>query len=471
MGEEKKEGIKSEYPKTYVITSAQSVRCEKNSNKFGDSAFYGAPNDTLIKGLEHLCERNDGELKILTMQGMNAADQDLHPFFGSREDVYSPGEREQRLNNNVLLSDILVPPQNVDPSTGRDRHVQQDQTMIFAHSKQRLKAVASGNAKLPKLLMTTGACTYPNYNLTNNRGDLAMREHAYGAVIVDIIDDTFFNARHIRAHKNGKFIDMGEIYNGKKKVGKAKTEALILGDIHCGEHDPKTMQANYEMIKYFDPKRLFLHDFVNGHSVNPFERKNPISRVRNYNEGWLSIEEELKLDNKMLCEFAKAMGRKEVNVVYSNHQLFISNYVGSGDFMKELWNVDISLKLAGEIAKGNDPIEYGIRMMGKLPSNVNFLKLRDDYKIWGWQLASHGHKGISGARGSVRSREIGFGKSISGHTHAPEILRNTVIVGTSTKLNLPYVEGGMTRWLGANAVLYEGGLVQLLPVIDGKWRK
>ena len=57
--------------------------------------------------------------------------------------------------------------------------------------------------------------------------------------------------------------------------------------------------------------------------------------------------------------------------------------------------------------EGKDPVEYGIKMMGGLPSNVNFLSLRDDYKVRGWQLASHGHKGISGARGSIRSREIG----------------------------------------------------------------
>ena len=46
--------------------------------------------------------------------------------------------------------------------------------------------------------------------------DLATKEHVYGASIVDVIDDTYFNVRHIRALKNGKFIDMGKVYNGNK---------------------------------------------------------------------------------------------------------------------------------------------------------------------------------------------------------------------------------------------------------------
>ena len=104
--------------------------------------------------------------------------------------------------------------------------------------------------------------------------------------------------------------------------------------------------------------------------------------------------------------------------------------------------------------------------------NIDFLDLQTDFKRWGCQLASHGHRGNSGARkASALSRELAHGKSITGHTHAPEILRDTYIVGTSTRLNLPYTDGSATSWMSANAVLYEGGLVQLVPVINGKWKR
>ena len=460
--------------KVYVISSIQAMPTEKNLEKYGGDWNKGAPHLNLISGLEKYCKINDAELILLTMNGMDATERRLNSYFQKHElakQVYSPEQRNFKLNKNCIVSDMIVPPQNVDPATGRDRHVQGDQTTIYAHPKQRFKSVAAGNGRFPKLLITTGACTYPNYNQTNHRGDLAKREHSYGAVIVEIINDELFNVRHIRSHKNGKFIDMGHVYNGSKlEKRKANVEALVLGDIHLGDEDPVTVLANDEMIRYFKPKRLFLHDFLNGHSVNHHERHNLMTRTIAYEQGRLSIEEELRMANREINRLGRIMKKGEVNVIYSNHGFFLDRYLESGTFVNEPWNAKIAVKLADAMLDGENPVEKGIKMMGAVPSNVKFLKLRDDYKVWGWQLASHGHKGISGARGSIRSREVGHGKSITGHTHAPEVLRKTIIVGTSTKLDLPYTEGSMSRWLPANAVLYEGGLVQLLPIVNGKWK-
>ncbi|MBR9683365.1 hypothetical protein GOV03_02385 [Candidatus Woesearchaeota archaeon] len=470
---EKKAEKKAE-SKTYVISAIQSPQSPDNGDRFGFDSSKGAPHTQLIEGLRHYCDINNAELMLLTMNGMDCTEREVHSFFraeGLEDKILYPSRRNIRLNKNCIVSDDIVPPQNIDPATSRDRIVQADQTRIYAHSKQRFKSIASGNASFPKLLVTTGACTLPNYNETNHRGDLATKEHCFGAVIVEVIDAVHFNVRHIPALKNGKFIDMAHVYNGKKRENKkVDVEALVLGDIHLGDHDPQTMAANYQMIDFFKPKRLFLHDLVNGHSVNPHERDDFLKRAIAYNEGRLSIESELREAHKELVKLSKRMKKGEVHVVYSNHPFFIDRYLENGRFLQEPWNTKIALKLAGAMLNGENPVEYGIKMMGNLPSNVNFLKLRDDYKVWGWQLGSHGHKGISGARGSIRSRELGFGKSITGHTHAPEILRNTYIVGTSTRLDLPYTDGSMSRWLAANAVLYEGGQVQLLPIIDGKWR-
>jgi hypothetical protein len=318
--------------------------------------------------------------------------------------------------------------------------------------------------------MTTGACSHPNYDDFSHKGDMAKKEHKYGAVVAEIIDDTYFNVRHVPAQRNGDFVDMGRVYSGSKTPTKATIEALVLGDYHFGDHSIKAIKASDEMMDFFKPKRVFLHDFINGHSVNPHERGNAIQRTLAYEEGRLHIEKELKEAYKELIRISKTHSKTEFNIVYSNHGFFIDRYLESAEFMKEPWNAKIAIKLADAALRGENPVEAGLKMMGKIPSNVNFLNLRDDYKVWGWQLASHGHKGISGARGSIRSREIGFGKSISGHTHTPEIQRNTVIVGTNTRLDLPYTDGGMSTWMNANAVLYKGGLTQLFPIINGKWK-
>ena len=292
--------------RTYVISSIQAVQSERNANKYKNvDPSKGEPNRNLINGLEKFCEINEGQLYLLTMNGMDATERDLHPYFlQDKFKVMEPHDRDYKLNNNCIISDIIVPPQNVDPSTSKDRYVQSDQTMIFAHPKQRFKTVAAGNAKLPKILATTGACTHPNYNETNSKGDTAKKDHKYGAVVVEIIDDTSYNLRHIPAFKNGKFIDLGVLYNGNKIVEeKVKCEALVLGDIHWGDHDFRAIEANYEMIDFFKPKRLFLHDLLNGHSVNPHEKDNFLSRARFYEQGRLSIEDELKAVYKELIRF------------------------------------------------------------------------------------------------------------------------------------------------------------------------
>ena len=459
--------------KTYLISAFQSKQSEKNGKLYGFDYSKGAPNKNLIRGFKKYCRDHEAKMLFLSMNGMDASEYPekfADKYFINNPNTYHPKDRNIRLNKNCIVSDDIVPPQNMDPATSRDRIVQGDQTRIYAHSKQRFKSIAAGNRRLPKLLITTGACTNPNYNETNHKGDLAKKEHKYGAVVVEIIDNTSFNVRHIPSMRNGKFIDLGKVYDGNKRVGKANIESIVLGDIHWKDHDSKTIQANDEMIEYFQPKTVFLHDFLNGHSVNPHERDQVITRIQAYEQGRLNIEKELKDGYKELVRLAKSNPKIEFNMVYSNHGFFLDRYLESGQFLKEPWNAKIAIKLADMMIDGGNPVEEGLKMMGKIPSNVNFLNLRDDYRIWGWQLASHGHKGISGGRGSVRSREVAFGKSITGHTHAPEIMRNTVIVGTSTKLDLPYTEGSASRWLGANAILYEGGLVQLLPIINGKWK-
>ncbi len=459
--------------RTYIITAFQAKQNEKNAKLYGRDSTKGAPNMNLITGLEKLCEDNDGEIMYLSMNGMDASEyyEDYaHKFFRNNPHVYLPKNRNRKLNKNCIVSDDIVPPQNMDPATSRDRIVQKDQTRIFAHSKQRLKSIAAGNGRLPKLLITTGACTHPNYNETNHKGDLAKKEHKYGAVIVDVIDNISFNVRIIPAQRDGVFIDLGKIYDGGKEVEHANVEALILGDIHWGDHDPKTIRANDEMLSYFKPKRIFLHDFINGHSVSPWERDKMITRVKLFEEGRLSIEKELIAAYNELIRLSKNNPGTEINIVDSNHAFFFNGYLESGQYLKEPWNTRIALKIANGLIDGKSPIETGLKLMGSIPPNVNFLDLRSDYIIQGWQLASHGHRGISGARGNVKSHEVAHGKSITGHAHAPEIMRDTVIIGTSTRLDLPYTDGSASRWMAANAVLYEGGLVQLIPIINGKWK-
>lgn len=472
--------------KKYIITSAQASYFR---NKDGDELPYGGrkakatPNKTFLKGLETYSKKTGAELIIVPIAGKRVTENILHEDLQNRPDIFRGSLKI--LNKNLQLRDLVVPPQNVDPTTGKKNMVSKyNSSIIFPHTKQRFLPVPVFNANLPRYLYTTGAVTNPNYDIANSRGDNAERNHVFGGLVVEVLNDTFYNLRNIRAMKNGKFVDLGVLYNDEKTPKRIGVDSIVLGDIHWGDHDPKSIEANYEMIDFFKPKRIFLHDFFNGHSVNHHEMNNFLVRGRELSRGRLSLEKELEEDYKELVRLSKFAGKKsEINIVDSNHHLFLPKYINSGAWMnKDLWNAQICAELyafsqsikieENEIDDAAYLLKEGLKKFGPIPKNVNFLRYRDNYRRFGFQLGIHGDKGTSGSRGrNARSRSVtGGGKSISGHSHAMEIFGDTYIVGTSAKLDLPYTLGYGNSTIAANAVLYKNGTVQMIPIIEGNWR-
>lgn len=496
MGVEKEDSDSKFTPKIYVITAAQAIQSEEHADKmpWGADSSRGAPNQNFLRALEKYCDKRGAELEILSMSGMDNTETELHPQIlkmGEKENVqilYSMWEKERQLNNNIKISGMVEPPQNMDIPTTRDRFIQKDQSVVMAFTKQRLRCVPTGNSRFPKLIAGTGVCTFPNYNIDesmavgNRRADIALRDHTFGAVVVEVVSPKNYNLRHLPVQLNGKFVDLGRKFDEDGKSPRVGVEALVLGDLHVGSLDELTMQANYEMIGFFKPKRLVLHDLADSESINPYEKDDYILRAVKAKLGMLDLEKELKEINKVLWELSKAVGRdKEILVTHSNHDNFIYRYVAEGNFPRDSTNAEIGSYLFEHVVREsvrrrnpyeavNLMIEEGIKRVGKIPSNVKFLKLGEDYRVWGYQLANHGHKGHSGGRGSTTSQELMSGKTITGHTHSPELLRNAVVVGTSSRLDMGYKIGEGSKWMAGNAVLYDQGLVQLIPIINGKWK-
>jgi len=443
--------------KTYVITSAQcGVR----------------PNWNFLKGLETYSKNKDGELRILIMPGKGLRDDELHEGLKNRDDVFT--RKKIKLNENIFLSDIIVPPQNKDPSTGQGEYITNDATSIIAHTKQRWKAFPNSNYELPRLFISTGAVTEPNYRKNNDRGNKAQKDHIYGAIVVEVIDNKLFHVRNIRAQVNGKFVDLCMQYDGNKKPKKVSLEALVLGDLHVGDIDPEVMDTNYEIINQLKPRRVIIHDLFNGYSVNHHNAKKIITQVRElYNKGKASLRDELMECYEELCKLSDAIGKDgEVVISASNHDEWLERYLEECRYTTDPLNLRIASELISPTIDGENPLEIGIKKIGKVPDNIKFLTRTQDYKVWGVQLASHGDKGAHGGRGTITSRISAHGgKSITGHSHVPEIKGGTYVVGTSTYLNLPYTKGDSSAWMNTNALLYDGGATQLVNVIRGKWRR
>jgi hypothetical protein len=129
------------------------------------------------------------------------------------------------------------------------------------------------------------------------------------------------------------------------------------------------------------------------------------------------------------------------------------------------------------LLENEDPVQRGFELIAEnynisnLPDNVHFMALREGKVMKGYQLGVHGHKGINGAKGSPTGMKRGYGKGIFGHTHTPEINGDCITVGTSSIIPLEYGEGQPQTLMAANAVVYENGLAQLIPIVLGKWNK
>lgn len=473
----------------YIITSAQSSYTTDNDGKripFGSTNGLkkgkAKPNRNFLNGLETLANETGAELMILPIAGRCKRENILHEELEEHNAIRN--NSLYRLNKNIQIRDIVVPPQNKDPATGKRELVgKYGSSIIFPHSKQRYQAVPTFSSGLPRYLYTPGAVTVPNYDTSNHRGDTAEREHTLGALMVEILDDQFYNIRNIRAQGNGKFVDLGNMYDGNNMPSGIRTNSLVLGDYHWGNHDEKTVMANNEMIKYFNPKKVFIHDFFDGHSINYHEKNNTMSRVRDFSRGRLSLENELQSGSDELLRLGQTFPNTQFHIVPSNHHSFLPRYINDGVWMnKDIWNSEISSFLfnkslglylpENEIDDASQLLREGYSRYNNLPSNINFPNLADSIKAHGFQLNSHGDKGGSGTRGGgAKTRAVtGGGKSITGHTHSMEIYGNTYIVGTSSLLNQKYTAGYGNAVIGGNAVLYDNGMVQMLPIIEGKWK-
>lgn len=505
--------------KNYVITSAQGIQSPYSANMYGREPRRGKVNKELMKNIEKYKNFNNTEIKICAIPGSYVNEIELDPYFNTRNDVYigkesmrrneqnkikerkkreqwekngQQGEKpmhyfwdeipdverkiiDERFNENISIKGVPEPPQNKNPLVGKERYTQKHggNSVIIPSPKKRLKPIASGQAgDFPKLLMTTGSCTHPSYNTSNRTGKMAYEDHKYGFLALNILDNKRFLTRFVPAKKNGNFIDMGISYYTNKEPKKAITRALIIGDSHVSEIDPLTEKANKEMIKWFEPKNIHYHDVFSASSINIHEIEDTVYLSNKFKKQETNLEKELLLTAKYIHDnavLAKQYGGK-IWINYSNHDDMLYRWLTKQMFRKDKENIQTAYNILGLGIDRHNTLEKALNYYGDIPSNVTFLKPGQDRIYWGFQCAAHGHLGKNGSRGTLKNLIEGYGKVIMGHVHSYEVINDSMSVGTSTKIPLHYQLGSPSTSMAANAVIYDGGLVQGLPIIKGEWK-
>jgi hypothetical protein len=263
------------------------------------------------------------------------------------------------------------------------------------------------------------------------------------------------------------FIDLGKQYTANNQVIPVAPEAFILGDWHAKETDPIARATWEDVVKTLKPHTLVLHDAFSGVSINHHEQHQHILRAQRAKNNELNLQSELETLANDLNELSKIIDK--IVIVKSNHDEFLSRYLQDGKYTTDPHNHRLSLELAMQMLDGNDPLKYGVEKYGLKSKNVRWLMRDEDFKIADIQLGAHGDLGANGAKGSLQAMEAAYGKSVSGHAHSPEILRNAYQVGTSSYLKLSY-NRGPSSWMHSSCLVYPNGSRQLINAINGKWK-
>lgn len=417
-----------------------------------------------LASIKTYMKKNKAELIVLSTECL---DKDTWDSEAERElSAYQVEKKRIGLNDNLIIYNIKTDPKAADPSSGLDWLSNQIGSIIIPSPKQSLRSVPRQETELPRVLIGTGSVTRVTNSLNKTKRRILSEYHqTVGAVIVEVESRQIYHFRHVQADKNGEFCDLFKKYTPTKVVS-VGAEALIPGDWHVGFTDPVVRSGILSILKNNKVKNLVLHDLADMISINPHTEHKLITKAMFKNMNSLELEivsvaNELKVLSQLV---------DNVVVVKSNHDLFLDRWLDSGGFMKETENREIGLELALEKIRGSDPLKYAVGKYQKLP-NVRFLKEDESFLVSKKQFECgfHGHLGPNGARGTPQAINKASGPLIMGHCHAPAIVNNTIVVGTSTYLKVGYNKGP-SSWMQTFCIVYPNGNFQLINFVKGRYR-
>jgi len=456
--------------KRWVITAAQNNT---------------AVNEDFLTSLEGYCDRNAAQLIVRPIRYRNPANA-LTPEAGYPEGMWWAEELENYLTDAPLefskwvAPDIRIPATSGNPLSGLDSR-SGEKHAVYAATQLMMRTIPTPQAKLPKILYSTGAVTLANYSTTKS-GNLAEFHHSNSAIVVEECSKTGNIFMRALSWDGESFIDIDRQYSAAtpKGVKAPRWEALIPGDEHAWFMDPSVEKATYakgskSMVGTGKPHVIVRHDLLDCYSVSHHHMADGIKLVNKATHGWGNLEKELN----DTIDFLNRTTPKGVQnlIVSSNHNDHLSQWLGKGEKGVTPENAVIYHKLMAAVLESASRTDTGVKMdnpfeiyaEGKIKAQAEFLGGTGCYLIKDIDVSQHGHRGPNGSRGSARNlANIGV-KSVIGHSHSPNIYRGVHQVGTSSFYNLEYAQGP-SSWLHCHCVIHSNGKRQLLPIIDGDWR-
>lgn len=410
-------------------------------------------NINMLNCLENYCKINKAELCILWGKNINKNKYFKKEIF-DRINKYLCTKIIFEKDNSCLAQDFLIPNSQKNPLINLDKLSTDISTIIVGSTKQYLKTLPYKNYNDYRISFSTGTLSKIEYKETVS-GYLDTKYHTFGALRL------YYDKKALRykirnlIFKNDYIFDLDKYYDDKKSYP-TNIDAMVLGDLHLPDEDALALDKTKKLIKELKPNTVILHDIASWNSISHHEANKYFSKIKNKTPNNITLEKELSVVISKLNKFVKDFSKINFKIVNSNHDDFIRKFLETGEFVKDTVNAKIGSQLFLKYLDDKNILtDY-------LPKNVEFLEKNKSFMINGYELSEHGHSGISGANGSINSFNKGFEKIIIGHTHSPEIFEKVVVVGTLSKLIMPYNQNGLTKWVHANCILHKNGTFQII---------
>jgi hypothetical protein len=323
--------------------------------------------------------------------------------WSDRIEQYLDANRHEIHKHMWIMSDVKIQPTAVDPMTGL-RGMSGINSCVFGSPKVQLEMIPVLQDCMPKMMMTTGACTEKNYT-DSKSGKKGEFHHTLGFVIVEIKDEDVFFARQVTADVDGNFHDLYysvkyDLNNSSSVINEiSEISALVLGDLHYGHHDEEVIKRTLQMMKKIKPDHVVLHDVFDGMSINHHEMNDPFAQFKKEMDGTNCLKAEIEA----MLTGLEAFKDYNVIVVRSNHDDFLDRWLKNTDWRKAntMKNSIEYMEYSYLLLRGDAPNGIIPHLINKKFPNMRTLGRNDSFVVNGWDLGQLGDIGSNGSRGSL----------------------------------------------------------------------
>jgi hypothetical protein len=383
----------------------------------------------------------------------------------------------------LFCAEMNTLPTAVRPLSGLTTYAQ-GRTAVFPHAKLAFESVPAMPGKFVPSVMTTGACTVPNY-VKKKAGLKAEFHHVLGATVVEADDTGAAWCRQISATADGAFQDLDTIVRAGRISSGNRVKAVTFGDIHIPSLAADVFDALWgrhggSLIEVLRPEYQFIHDLMSFEMASRHVDGDPIHRARMSAAGHSGIRWQVREGAK----FLRAIERETCRTVMieSNHDDRLMQWArrdadrmdtGNAEYWHEC-NLTL-LRAIRENVEGFNLCRWALKNEdARELEGIDFVPMGGSFVICqdsgGIECGMHGHQGPNGSRGTaVGLSKMGTRITIA-DKHSPQILDGVYIAGMSGDLDQGY-NNSPSSWQRSHVITYANGKRTLITQTDdARWR-